>query len=77
MHDLGCHEEDLDPEEAYDRYREWLPFTHRNRTFYEGVARDLSYELEVGPGGCPSTRQLRSHQHQATVDDERGAGCVP
>jgi hypothetical protein len=50
MHDLGCHEEDPDPEEAYDRYREWLPFTHRNRTFYKGLARDLSYELEVGPG---------------------------
>jgi hypothetical protein len=50
MHDLGCHEEDPDPEEAYDRYREWLPFTHRYRTFHEGLARDLSYELEVGPG---------------------------
>jgi hypothetical protein len=50
MHDLGCHEEDPDPEEAYDRYREWLPFTHRNRTFYKGLARDPSDELEVGPG---------------------------
>jgi len=32
---------------------EWLPFTHRTRTFYEGLARDLGYELhelEGGPG---------------------------
>ena len=48
MHDLGCHEEDPDPEEAYDRHREWLPFTHRNKTFYKGLARDPNYELEVG-----------------------------
>ena len=31
----------------------FLPFAHRNRTFYEALARDLGYELdefEVGPG---------------------------
>jgi hypothetical protein len=34
-------------------------------------------ELEGGPGGVDLlARQLRSHQRQATVDDERGAGCV-
>jgi hypothetical protein len=44
MHDLGCYEEDP------DRYREWLPFTHVTRTFYEGLDRDLSYELEGGSG---------------------------
>lgn len=53
MHDLARLGEDPDPEEAYDRCREWLPFTHRNRTFYEGLARDFGYELhelEGGPG---------------------------
>jgi len=53
MHDLARLEEDPDPEEAYERYKEWLPFAHRNRTFYEALARDLGYELgelEGGPG---------------------------
>ncbi|MCA1740409.1 MAG: potassium channel family protein, partial [Actinobacteria bacterium] len=34
------------PEECYDRYREWLPFAHRNRSFFEASAKDLGYELE-------------------------------
>jgi hypothetical protein len=42
-----------DPEEAYDRYEQWLPFAHRNRSFFEASARDLGYELDElaqGPG---------------------------
>jgi hypothetical protein len=42
-----------DPEEAYDRYKQWLPFAHRNRAFFEASARDLGYELDElaqGPG---------------------------
>ena len=35
-----------DPEEAYDRYKCWLPFAHRNRAFFEATARDLGYELD-------------------------------
>ena len=46
-------EEPPDPEEAYDRYKRWLPFAHRNRAFFEASAKDLGYEreeLEGGPG---------------------------
>ena len=46
--------EDLpDPEEAYERYERWLPFAHRNRSFFEASAKDLGYELVElvqGPG---------------------------
>ena len=34
-----------DVEEAYARYKEWLPFAHRNRAFFEASAKDLGYEL--------------------------------
>jgi hypothetical protein len=51
MHDLARLEENPDPEEAYERYREWLPFAHRNRSFYEALARDLGYELDELEGG--------------------------
>lgn len=34
-----------DTEEAYERYKDWLPFAHRNRGFFEASARDLGYEL--------------------------------
>ena len=49
MHDLGRHEEDLDPEEAYDRYREWLPFTHRNKAFYQALAKDSAMSSKAVP----------------------------
>jgi hypothetical protein len=51
MRDLVCWEGDPDPEEAYARFREWLPFAHRNRTFYKALARDLGYELDQLEGG--------------------------
>ena len=51
MRDLVCWEGDPDPEEAYARFREWLPFAHRNRTFYEALAGDLGYELDQLEGG--------------------------
>ena len=51
MHDLAHLEEPSDPEEAYDRYERWLPFAHRNRAFFEAVAKDLAYELEELEGG--------------------------
>jgi hypothetical protein len=51
MHDLARLEEDPDPEEAYARYKEWLPFSHRSWTFYEALARDLGYELDELEGG--------------------------
>lgn len=35
-----------DTEEAYERYKEWLPFAHRNRAFFEASAKDLGYELD-------------------------------
>jgi hypothetical protein len=34
-----------DPKESYERYKEWLPFAHRNRAFFEASAKDLGYEL--------------------------------
>ena len=40
-------EEDPHPEESYDCYRVWLRLTHRNRTFYAAVARDLGYKLSL------------------------------
>lgn len=33
-------------EEAYERYKSWLPFAHRNRAFFEALAKDLGYKLE-------------------------------
>jgi hypothetical protein len=48
------HLEDVpDPQEAYECYKEWLPFAHRNREFFEASAKDLGYELDnlaQGPG---------------------------
>ncbi|MDQ4105662.1 MAG: hypothetical protein M3157_00600 [Actinomycetota bacterium] len=32
------------PEEAYDQYREWLPFTHRVDSFIRRTAEDLRYD---------------------------------
>ena len=51
MRELAHLEEPPDPEEAYDRYKKWLPFARRNRAFYEASARDLGYELEELEGG--------------------------
>jgi len=34
------------PEEAYERYLDWLPFAHRNRAFFEATASDLGYDLD-------------------------------
>ena len=39
MRELAHLEAPPDPEEAYDRYKKWLPFAHRNRAFYEASAR--------------------------------------
>ena len=46
MGDLAGLEGDPDPEEAYECYKEWLPFAHRNREFFEASARDLGYDLD-------------------------------
>src|ERR671916_375424 len=45
VHDLARLEEPPDPKDSYERYKQWLPFTHRNRDFFEASARDLGYEL--------------------------------
>ena len=45
MRDLAGLEGSPDPEEAYDRYKRWLPFSYRNREFFEASARDLGYSL--------------------------------
>ncbi len=53
MRDLVRLEDPPDPKEAYARYKEWLPFTHRIRSFFEATAADLGYELDdlaQGPG---------------------------
>ncbi len=53
MRNLAGIEEPSATEEACDRYKEWLPFAHRNRAFFEASAKDLGYELEdlnYGPG---------------------------
>jgi len=46
MRKLAGIEEQPTAGESYDRYKEWLPFAHRNRAFFEASARDLGYELE-------------------------------
>ncbi len=51
MHELACLEEASNPQEAYARYQQWLPFAHRNRSFFEASARDLGYELDELEGG--------------------------
>jgi hypothetical protein len=53
MRELVRLDDTPDAEEAYDRYKRWLPFAHRNRAFFEASARDLAYELDElarGPG---------------------------
>lgn len=46
MAELARLDDRQDPEEAYERYREWLPFAHRDQAFFEASARDLGYDLE-------------------------------
>ena len=53
MRDLTRTQDSADPKECYERYKEWLPFTHRNRAFFEVTARELGYdlhELDRNPG---------------------------
>ena len=53
MREIAHLEAPPDPEEAYERYERWLPFAHRNRSFFEASAKDLGYELDElahGPG---------------------------
>jgi Ion channel len=53
MREIAHLEARPDPDEAYERYKKWLPFAHRNRSFFEASARDLGYELDElarGPG---------------------------
>jgi hypothetical protein len=53
MRDLVRTQDSADPEECYERYKEWLPFAHRNRAFFEATARELGYgleELDRNPG---------------------------
>ncbi len=45
MRDLARIPETPDAREAYERYREWLPFAHHSRTFFETTAEDLGYEV--------------------------------
>jgi hypothetical protein len=45
MRDLARLEGPPDTKESYDRYKDWLPFAQRSRTFFEASARDLGYEL--------------------------------
>ena len=46
MHELARIEETPDVKEAYGRYLEWLPYTHRVRVFFEASAKDLGYKLD-------------------------------
>jgi hypothetical protein len=45
MRDLVRLEGPPDTEESYDRYKEWLPFAYRSRSFFEVSTSDLGYEL--------------------------------
>ena len=49
MRDLARTQDSPDPKACYERYKEWLPFAHRNRAFYEATARELGYGLRAGP----------------------------
>ena len=46
MREMARLEDIPDPEERYERYKEWLPFAHRNRAFFEASAKDLGYDLK-------------------------------
>ena len=46
MNGLARIEDTPTPEECYDRYKEWLPFAHRNRSFFEASAKELGYEID-------------------------------
>ena len=46
MRDVAHLEEPADVKDAYKRYLEWLPYTHRVRAFFEATARDLGYKIE-------------------------------
>ena len=53
MRGLARAQDSADPEECYERYKEWLPFAHRNWTFFEATAEELGYrlhELDRNPG---------------------------
>ena len=53
MREIAGIDELPDPNEAYGRYTDWLPFAYYNRAFYEASARDLGYtydELAYRPG---------------------------
>ncbi|HKN93623.1 MAG TPA: hypothetical protein VJU60_04760 [Thermoleophilaceae bacterium] len=41
----GVSDEGEDGEDAYERYREWLPFDHRNRVLLARIADALGYEV--------------------------------
>jgi hypothetical protein len=45
---------DANPAEVYRRYREWLVFEERRRTFVDEVARSLGYELRPEPHDVPA-----------------------
>jgi hypothetical protein len=47
MRGLARAQDSADPEECYERYKEWLPFAYRNRAFFETTARELGYGLHA------------------------------
>jgi hypothetical protein len=47
MRGLARAQDSADPEECYERYKEWLPFAYRNRAFFEATARELGYGLHA------------------------------
>ncbi|MDQ4063219.1 MAG: potassium channel family protein [Actinomycetota bacterium] len=46
MYGLARIQDSPNPEECYERYKEWLPFAHRNRSFFEASAKVLGYDLD-------------------------------
>ena len=46
MQNLARLEGPPDVKDAYRRYLEWLPYTHRVRVFFEASAKDLGYRLD-------------------------------
>lgn len=45
MRGIARTQDSAGPEECYERYKQWLPFAHRNRAFFEATARELGYGL--------------------------------
>ncbi|MBO0713183.1 MAG: hypothetical protein J2P59_00400 [Acidimicrobiales bacterium] len=63
-----------DAAHVYRRYREWLAFAERRRSFVDGVARSLGYEQRPEPPDVPALVEGRNHSTAETDIARVGPG---